>query len=291
MKPSVRLRLMTAADVPFADSLRDVAGWNQTPADWRRFLALEPDGCFVAEHAGRPAGTATTLTYGRELAWIGMVLVHPDARRHGLATALLEHCVRHLRGLGITCLKLDATPLGQTVYDRLGFQPEWTLTRWLRSQTKGEEPVPPQAATDPRLRAWQPDDLDHVQELDRPAFGTDRQRVLDLLTLQNHSALVYEDDLGKVAGYAMLRPGARAWYLGPVVARAAEAATPLIATMLAQTEGQPTIWDIPNSQHVATAWAQSHGFTPQRQLTRMFLGVNVQTILAHQFAIAGPEIG
>ena len=55
--PPLRLRLMTRGDLPFADSVRFLAGWNQTPADWERFLATEPDGCFLAEWNGAPAGT------------------------------------------------------------------------------------------------------------------------------------------------------------------------------------------------------------------------------------------
>ena len=81
MISAMRVRLMTRADVPFADSLRALAGWNQTVDDWKCFLALEPDGCFLAEWNGAPVGTATTTVYGPELAWIGMALVHPDFRR------------------------------------------------------------------------------------------------------------------------------------------------------------------------------------------------------------------
>ena len=44
----IRLRLMTGDDVPAGLALSRQAGWNQTEADWRRALALQPDGCFVA---------------------------------------------------------------------------------------------------------------------------------------------------------------------------------------------------------------------------------------------------
>ena len=72
MNPSLHLRLMTADDLDFADSLRAVAGWNQTLDDWRDLLALEPTGCFIAEWNGTPAGTATTTCYEKRVAWIGV---------------------------------------------------------------------------------------------------------------------------------------------------------------------------------------------------------------------------
>ncbi|MCB1202766.1 MAG: GNAT family N-acetyltransferase, partial [Verrucomicrobiae bacterium] len=57
-----------------------------------------------------PAGTATTTSYASDLAWIGMVLVHPDFRRQGIGTALLERAIRHLREeRRVTCVRLDAT--------------------------------------------------------------------------------------------------------------------------------------------------------------------------------------
>ena len=51
------LRLLRHKDLAFADSLRALVAWNQTFDDWERFLALEPDGCFLAECNGAPAGS------------------------------------------------------------------------------------------------------------------------------------------------------------------------------------------------------------------------------------------
>ena len=72
---NVRLRLMTVDDIPEAMRLKDLAGWNQTAADWERFLSADPEGCFVAEREGRVVGTSTTIVYEGRFAWIGMVLV------------------------------------------------------------------------------------------------------------------------------------------------------------------------------------------------------------------------
>ena len=47
----IHIRTMTAEDVPLGMRLRGQARFNQTEADWRRFLDLEPDGCFVAENS------------------------------------------------------------------------------------------------------------------------------------------------------------------------------------------------------------------------------------------------
>src|SRR5437867_4306939 len=63
------IRLMAAPDISAGMRLRELAGWNQTEEDWRRFLEFEPDGCFVALQNGRVCGTAATLAYERRFGW------------------------------------------------------------------------------------------------------------------------------------------------------------------------------------------------------------------------------
>src|SRR5580700_5524666 len=118
---SLQIRVMTRADIPDGMRLKDLAGWNQTAEDWVRFLQASPSGCFVAEWEGHVVGTVTTIVYGDRFAWIGMVLVNPDLRGKGIGTALLERAIDHLDASGVPCLKLDATPQGQPIYERLGF--------------------------------------------------------------------------------------------------------------------------------------------------------------------------
>ncbi len=59
-------RLLTLADIPGAMLLNHAAGWNQTEADWRRVIELEPEGCFCIEREGRLVSTTTTSCYGRD---------------------------------------------------------------------------------------------------------------------------------------------------------------------------------------------------------------------------------
>jgi len=283
----LRLRRLTSADLPFADHVRALAGWNQTLDDWRRFLALAPGGCFLAEWEGNPAGTATTIVYSAELAWIGMILVHPDYRRRGVGTALLEHCIAYLRGLGVRCIKLDATPAGKLVYDRLGFHDEWRLTRW-----KGWPARLHDGQSAQRTRAWQAQDLDRVHGLDAAAFGALRRALLRALGAQSHHALVSYDSSGQPSGYGLLRAGARALYLGPIAAASVAAAGGLVQALLARSGGQTVYWDIPDPNVPAVAWAREAGFREERSLMRMFLGDNVAPGNPfQQFALAGPEVG
>lgn len=284
--PSLRIRLFQKADFVFADSLRALAGWNQTPDDWLRFLNHQPDGCFIAEWDGQPVGTATTTIYEDKVAWIGMVLVHPNAQRRGIGRALLEHCIAFLKPR-VACIKLDATPLGKTLYDTLGFKDEWTLRRWETSQV--ELPANPMKY---RVRQWRDADVEAMQILDVEAFGVMRWPMVKRITYQRSRWHVHETVKKRVVSFGVLRKGARAHYLGPVVAESIAAAGPLIKTLVLALPNEPIFWDIPDANTGAVELAQRLGFQPQRPLIRMFLGENKwpgdpQKI----FALAGPEIG
>ncbi len=330
MAQLVQIRRMTREDLSFADAVRSAAGWNQTLEDWRRFLDLEPGGCFVAECQGVPAGTATTLIHGPNLAWIGMVLVQPEFRRQGIGRALLLRCIDHLREHGIRCIKLDATPLGRPVYERLGFQAEWSLSRWERpaplpapsstvcggspresgseedecgrivdARTKPNPSAGTPAATDhpheQSLRPFRPEDLlpgASLLGLETQAFGTPRTRLLAALARHSRASAVSEDRNGTVAGYGFLRSGAVADYLGPIVAGTGLVSESILLAMLAQSSGRRLFWDIPEPNGPAIQWATRHGFVRQRELTRMFLGENaVPGDERRQFALSGPETG
>ncbi len=91
------IRQMTAGDLPVVDALRRAENWNQTAKDLERFLRYEPDGCFLACWDGVAVGTVTTTAYGTDLGWIGMMLVHADYRRRGIASALIQTSLEYLR--------------------------------------------------------------------------------------------------------------------------------------------------------------------------------------------------
>ncbi len=283
------IRVMRTEDVAFADSIRALAGWNQTLADWQRFLTCEPGGCFVAEIDGAPAGTATCTCYGTELGWIGMLLVHPDRRRRGIGSALMRHCLAYLENRGVACIKLDATPLGQPLYEQLGFVPELSLTRW-EAQPLRAVTVPARDGTALCSTA----DWEEVLALDERAFGWPRREMLSAVARQCCQVIVCRAAPGSGFGYGMLRKGSRAYYLGPVAADEFTMASHIVLRLLSHVppEKEAVFWDVLDQNEPATALAQSLGFTPQRHLVRMFRGRHPRKGDPHrQFAIVDPATG
>jgi ribosomal protein S18 acetylase RimI-like enzyme len=273
------IREMTMGDFEFADSLRAMAGWNQTLRDWRRFLELDSKGCFIAERNGElagkmpavPVGTATTIRYENKIAWIGMVLVHPEQRRHGIGRGLVLHCIEYLKECGVECIKLDATPLGKKLYDTLGFVDEWTMTRWRGVIIGGSG------------KNFDAVDLAEAAAWDERAFGANRAGFIGRLAGDCETVFL------KGKGFAMRREGSRANHLGPVVASDSGAAIEMIEALLRPGE---VIIDVPDYQEALADWARKRGLISERQLTRMRLGPAGPAVAPETlFAIAAPETG
>src|SRR5574341_918485 len=125
----LRIRAMTQADLAAGMRLKEQAGWNQIEADWRRLLVLGSEGCYVAEWDQVVVATTCTTVF-EKIGWISMVLVDVAHRGRGIATQLMQHAIGHLEHEGVKTVRLDATPLGRPVYEKLGFVAEYELARW-----------------------------------------------------------------------------------------------------------------------------------------------------------------
>src|SRR5262245_9770741 len=204
------LRLMTTADLALGMRLKEAAGWNQTEADWRRAVELEPEGCFVAEEDGTPAGTVTTCIFER-VAWIAMVLVDPARRGRGIGRALMQHALQFLDNQQVQTVRLDATPMGQPLYEKLGFQADFTLSRY-----QGILPASESIAHVEVIH-----DLESLLRLDRAVTSTDRRKLLLRLFSDQPEAVRMIRDERAGEGFLTARPGARALHLGPGIATGA----------------------------------------------------------------------
>ncbi|HEY5910881.1 MAG TPA: GNAT family N-acetyltransferase [Verrucomicrobiae bacterium] len=279
---------MAETDLPGADGLRRLVGWNQTPEDWVRMLRLEPDGCFVATRDGLVVGSVTTTAYGQTLAWIGMMLVHPKHRRQGIGRQLMRQAIQSLNAKKVRCIKLDATPAGFPLYQQLGFVSEWTLTRHQRAAGHAAAPG---AAVAPDTRDLRETDWAAIEESDTRAFGVCRADLLRSLVQDSRRALVWPAN-GPVLGWGLLRPGANADYLGPLVCANDEGSISLAGALLCAAGDRPVFWDVPDQNLPARGAAQRFGFAPVRPLTRMRLGPEiVSNDPRSQFAIADPAVG
>ncbi|MBL8798609.1 MAG: GNAT family N-acetyltransferase [Planctomycetia bacterium] len=280
----LRIRTMTDADVPLGMALKQQANWNQLEADWRRMLALEPDGCFLAEIDGVGVGTTVACTFG-EVAWIAMVLVDERMRGQGVGKALMLHALEFLDQRGVRSTRLDATPLGQPLYAKLGFEVEYTLVRHA-----GELTAPNDAHGEPSVRIAPAPTWDDLIAFDTTINGTPRGKFLRLLFAEDPAAVRCVAENGRITGYLAVRPGCHALQLGPCLA-SPEAGPLLLADAWRRYAGQRVLLDVPEQHGEAMALARRMGLQPQRPLVRMCRGPSVGEDVQRLWASSGPELG
>ena len=285
----MQIRTMTETDIPAGMRLKDIAGWNQTEAEWRIFLNAGRNGCFVAEVDGIVRGTAATIVYGGRFAWVSMVLVDPEYRGHGIGTTLLSKCIEYLDSIRVPCIKLDATPLGKPIYEKLGFTSEYELERWTLKRRKDDLPDRRQMDPDESMPAPL---LERVLQADREAFGADRSAILRALDLARPHFTDSVWNMGRMEGYAFGRRGSFADHLGPWIAKDEGTGQRILDRFLAQSSRGIVLTDCSKANPFIRRIVQARGFEYSRPLARMFRGRNECPGRPELVcAILGPEFG
>ena len=254
---------LTNADVPAAAALSAAIGWNQDEADWRRLVALHPEGGVAARVAGRLVGTATLIGYPQaasgfrpssaggkaanrgSLAWLGMVISDPALRGQGIGSAVTDAALArweaHWGTASGSVIGLDATEFGAPLYRRRGFESVASIERWAgeleRPTTEG--------AAETSVSPAQPSDLAALRALDLAATGVDRSALLNYLAAEPSATMVVaKRAVDELVGYAVLRSGREYRRIGPLlVAPGHDSLGPLLDSLRVAAAGSPVFLD------------------------------------------------
>lgn len=271
-------RPLTQDDMPEMMGLVAEAGWNQTEADWLMMMRIgSAQG--IADPDNRIIGTAVTISYGKSIGWVGMVLVTSHWRGQGIATRLMKACIDDLCGADLVP-GLDATPAGEQVYAKLGFSGTVRLTR-MRRPARPAEPVTTLA------RPIKTGDSAQIAALDADVFGAPRNDLMRAMCARTSEPgwLLGSD------GFLVHRAGRKARQIGPICAPSDNIASELLTTALAEFSEELVI-DVPDAKSDFIEHLIAKGFVAERPFLRMYLGEPaVPGNPARLYAIAGPELG
>ncbi|NLK25225.1 MAG: GNAT family N-acetyltransferase [Euryarchaeota archaeon] len=102
---------------------------KRSPRMIEAYLAMEPEGCLVAEQGGKIIGSAFCHVWGK-VGWIGPLEVLPDHQGSGVGKALLRACERHLEQRGCQVIGLETLshiPKHLHLYLSSGYSPHSTV--------------------------------------------------------------------------------------------------------------------------------------------------------------------
>ena len=193
------------------------AGWNQVEEDLKRIVDLDPKGNFVAGFKGDnydiPVSTASVAPVGKRHTWIGMILVHPELRRQGIANAMMQHGVKYAIEQGKVINGLDATPMGNTVYGAVGYVDSFRIWRsWFDPSQFNSG-----SYDKTRISRVGADDLEELIRYDS-ARWLERENIIRAIYADSlEEAYLSRNSNGDIDGYVLARPGRIRYFIGPFV--------------------------------------------------------------------------
>lgn len=281
---SINIRKFLHTDILLGQILVEETGWNQTFLDWERAFELNPEGCFVAELNAESVGTTMCSQFG-EVGWIAMVLVKSAYRGMGIGEQLVQNAITYLECSGVSCIRLDATQLGQRLYEKLGFISEYEVIRFVKTGPAIFEQQPTSVLNKTSNIA----PLDALLNLDYKATATERASYYKTLN-KNSIEYLFEKN-GELSGFATYRVGRNAFQLGPVIATNNSAGRKLLNSVIQRFDDKMYYIDIPVSNKEAIAWAEETGLAVQRKFMRMYRGKPIMDNPQMIWASSGPEKG
>jgi ribosomal protein S18 acetylase RimI-like enzyme len=259
------VRPMQAGDLDFAAACTAAEEWvseDRTVLDG--FFQHDPGGCLLAELDGEPVGMCIATPYGAS-AFIGELIVLPQARGKGIGAALLNHAVDYLQKNGARSVYLDGVPKAVPMYQRNGFK---IVCRSLRFSGS----LPP--GLHDEVRPMHLADLPDVLALDRRAFGANRSFFLKRRWELHPELGRVLIEKGKIAGFILGRCGEGWVSAGPwVVEEDARHTLELLESLAAEVKEDYFSVGILECNQTAIKLVRSIGFTERPDCPwRMVLG-------------------
>lgn len=279
------MREMQLSDMPELMYLKNEEGWNQTEQDWEMLIKYKGSVNLVAEIEDQIIGSLTAINYVNKIAWIGMMLINKKYRRMGISKSLLNAAIEELK----VCdsIKLDATPAGHHVYEKIGFIDEYDIDRITNPSVKN-------ISQSEKIKAQKASigELNEIAELDEEIFGANRKEMLTNLFIRYPElALTIKED-NKIVAFSFGRKGTKYIQIGPVYASTDEECKALIATCANKIVSKPVVLDLLSDKDGIKNWLSENGFEKQRSFKRMYWNNNPYSGLTErQYLITGPELG
>lgn len=226
-------------NIPSIDPIKllsERAGWNQTTADLEAMKAHASlparqgkNGYLLAVYyhkdQGITLGSGLSLPVSADMSWIGMILVHPELRRQGIARSIMSSCLVHARiNQNKSIVGLDATEQGKQVYDQLGFKDSYKI--WRSDISTNLEIQPNQNVA---LKSFS---LESIKNYLKRKNNSERFQIVKLLESLPNSKNIMAVAGERVSGFVMSRPGRLKPFIGPLIADSDKVALSLLSHVL-----------------------------------------------------------
>jgi hypothetical protein len=280
-EPSFLVRMMRPEEVELIRTWSTAEGWNPGLHDGPCFFATDPEGFFIGQLDGQPVSCISCVAYDDSFGFLGQYIVKPEFRGQGYGVRTWGAGMGHL---GARNIGLDGVLAQQSNYERSGF----TFTHHhIRYQGEGGG----QSPTGVVRLADVP--FEDVLVYDRDCFPAPRPTFLrHWLTLPESVALGCLRE-GRLAGFGVVRRGAKGFKVGPLFADDLAAAEVLLRGLTAEMGGGSFCLDAPDDgEHPAAGQlVRRFGMREVFRTARMYTRGRPRLDAGRVFGITSMELG
>lgn len=258
------ISLLEEPELPQLAQWAQEEGWNPGRHDLTLAWNLQREAFVALRHHNALVGAGTIFRHDPGYGFMGFFIVDGEYRGRGLGSELWHYRrdalkARLARG-GI--IGMDGVPDLVPFYTKGGFTPTYRSVRMQGTARTGRS----------NAVALTVRDLPEIERLDQPTFPVGRAAFLTSWMSQEHTVVRGVRRDGDLVAWAMARPCATGFKLGPVVALNPSAAEEAILGVTEQIVGQQIQIDVPEVNHDAFRVAEGLGLTEVFSCTRLYLG-------------------
>ena len=283
--PDCSIRTMHADEVELAIELAAREGWNPGLHDARCFFEADARGFLIAEVDGGLAGCLSAVSYDGRFGFIGLYIVVPQWRGHGIGLRLwargMERLAGHLVGL-------DGVPEQQDNYGKSGFTLAWRNVRYAGLADNVAR------SRDDFARFVPLTDVDFAMLCadDRRVFPAPRERFLHAWITMPDSVGLACVQRGRLAGWGVVRRCREGHKIGPLVADSLAMASSLYGALCSRVPGGNTVYlDVPLPNADAVALVEQNGMRSVFETARMYTGAAPACESRRVFGVTSFELG
>jgi len=285
VKTAPLFRELTREEFDVAFSWAAAEGWNPGYHDAETFWATDPGGFYGMFLRDELIGTASIVSYGGIMGFVGLFIVKPEWRGRGWGTRFWNYFIERLseRLEPNAPMALDGVFAMQSYYARSGFV---FLHRNLRMAGTGET-----GGSNEGFMELKGIPFERVVNFDARFFGTPRPGFLRGWLAPEGGLGLARVTNGEILGMGVVRPCFQGFKIGPLFAESADIAEDIYGALSNHAAGKSLFLDVPEINLEARMLADRHGLKEVFGCARMVRGPIFELPWQQVFGVTTFELG
>lgn len=260
-------------------------GWNPGLYDAEVFWKTDPDGFYGVFDNDILVGGGAIVSYNSHFGFMGLFIMHPDYRGHGMGRKLweLRKSILLKRLHKGAAIGMDGVVAMQAFYSEGGFEISFRDERYENTGFEIE--------FSKFVSSVQSEDLEGIFKLDTKCFGFERKVFLKgWLNLKDSFKFVYKNEQG-IKGFVVLRKATIGYKIGPLFATSFSVAEALYKACLNSVPEQKIYIDIPVINDNARKLVDKYKATYVFECARMYYNKTPLLEMDSVYGITSFELG